>query len=105
MLAPGCYRNEIRTVEISVGFLGGEECFKAIQTSVNKELLPNSKDSRIRNFEADYSKHLVKITFDARHMGIKNIEHAIAGAGFSTYDEDGKVSVVARGTPPEGCAQ
>lgn len=105
LFASGCYRNEVRTIEISVGHLGGETCFKAIQDSIIKELIPrsNPNDTRLQTVTPDYETHKVVVTFKAREMAVKNIERAIAKAGFTTYNPDGSVSIPAVGSPPQGC--
>lgn len=105
LLLTSCYRNEIRTVSIPVGNLAGQPCFDAIQSSINRELKPNAADGRIKSIKADFDNDAVLVTFNARHMAIKNIEHAIAKAGFSTYDQQGKVSIAAQANAPEGCGK
>jgi len=105
LFAGACYRNEIRTIEIPVGHLGGETCFQAINKSITKELIPrnNPNDPRLRSVTADYDAHKIIVQFNARDMATKNIERAIAKAGFTTYNADGSVSIPAVGSPPPGC--
>lgn len=99
---PGCYRPQVRTVSISVGKLAGPECFDAIKKSIVSELRP-SANNRIQAIEADFDNHAVVVRFKAQHMAIKNIEHAVAKAGFSTFGPDGKLSTPAQADPPAGC--
>jgi|GEM_PF-1541383 len=106
-LATACYRSETRTIEVPVGHLGGEACFEAIQKALIAELIPrsNPNDTRIKSIKADYGNHAVIVEFKAKDMAVKNIERAIAKAGFTTYNPDGSVSIPAVGQPPQGCAK
>jgi len=105
MFSSACYRNEVRIEKIPVGHLGGETCFQAINASIIRELIPrsNPNDTRLKKVTPDYENHIVVVEFRAREMALKNIERAIAKAGFTTYNTDGSVSVPAVGSPPQGC--
>lgn len=100
-LLPGCYRAEIRTIEIKVQGVQSEDCFAAIEKSIKGTLLAPKEvvgpTSRIRSIDWDEKNEVVKVTFNGMAMAIKNVEYAIAEAGFPAND------VAARGAPPEGC--
>jgi len=105
LFSSGCYRDDIRTIEISVGHLGGQKCFDAISKAIKDELVPRNSttDNRLKKVTADYNAHKIVVQFKARDLAIKNIERAIAKAGFTTYNPDGSISIPAVGSPPPGC--
>ena len=83
-LSKGCYRNDIRTVDIKVPQLAGEPCAKVILRSL-------SKKRGVKQLSFDYTNRLAIIEFDSKSLSIKNLEHKIADLGFDVqaqYKED-----------------
>ena len=93
-LAAGCYRNDTRTLVVKVEGMNGEVCFEAIRKNLQR-LNPDNK--RVHEITPDYTAQTVTVVFSGRDMAIKNVEYAIAEAGFKANDLE------PRGEPPANC--
>lgn len=79
-LGSGCYRQEKRTLEVSVPQMKTPECGKIILDALMGPI------EGIETANPDYEKHIVTVTYNSTKVGIKNIEFVIAGVGFDAND-------------------
>lgn len=97
----GCFRPDVRTVEINVEGVNSADCFEVIEKKIKATLMaPNEAigpNTRIKSVEWKQAANQILVTFSGRAMAIKNVEYAIADAGFKAND------VEPREDPPEGC--
>ncbi|MFH0907845.1 MAG: heavy-metal-associated domain-containing protein [bacterium] len=75
LLVSGCFRQDIKTIVVSVPGLKSPECSKIIQDAMVKV-------EGILEVTPDVTAHTVTVRFDSTRMAIKNIEFVIATAGF-----------------------
>lgn len=81
--AAGCFRQDIRTLEIKVPGMKTTDCAKIIQDSLNRV-------EGIISVEPDVQKRILIVTYNSTKVAIKNIEYVIVGLGFDANDEPGK---------------
>jgi hypothetical protein len=79
---PACRRYDHQTVAIAVPGLRGETCLDPIRTELRLLL----QDGSIVSLAPDYTGEILTITFDSMRIARKNLEHAIADAGFPAND-------------------
>ena len=75
----GCFRKDVRSIEVSVPQMKSEACYKYIQEVLNRT-------EGIRTNVPDLNRRVVVVEYDALRLAIKNIEFVIAGAGFDAND-------------------
>jgi copper chaperone CopZ len=93
-LTVGCYRQDVRAVVVKVPQMKSADCEKLVQES-----LRSTEGIKAVVIREDHRS--VEVTYEALKLGIKNIEHSIAAAGFDANDTPGLVE--ARAKLPEGC--
>lgn len=84
----GCRRADIRVASIYVPGLGGAECAEPVLTALVRGGV------RPGDIQVSLETRTVVIRYDSMGLALKNLEHAIAAAGFE-----------ANGVPPDGAAQ
>ncbi len=92
--ATGCFRQDIRTLEVKVPQMKSPECSKVIQDAL-------SRIEGIRSAQPDVAQRVIVVTYDSKKLAIRNIEFLIAGVGFDANEEPGKPD--AKVKLPEGC--
>lgn len=92
--ASGCFRQDIRTLEIRVPGMKTTECAKIIQDGLNRV-------DGIISVEPDIQKRMITVKYNSTKVAIKNIEYVIVGLGFDANDEAGKPE--AKSTLPADC--
>ncbi|MBP7275984.1 MAG: heavy-metal-associated domain-containing protein [Kiritimatiellae bacterium] len=77
-----CFRADIQRHEIHVPDLATV----ADATLIRAALLTTTDTSAVHRVEVDLADHRVTITYDSRRTARRNLEHAIADAGFHAND-------------------
>jgi copper chaperone CopZ len=90
----GCYRNDIRTIQVDVPQLKNAECIKIIQDAL-------AQVEGIQTAQASLENHTFSITYDSRKLAIKNIEYVITHVGFDANGNPAEKS--AREKLPAAC--
>lgn len=90
----GCFRQDIRTLEVRVPAMSSPECFKIIQSALNRV-------EGIISIEPDIPNRKLTVTYNSTKVAIKNIEYVIVGLGFDANDNPGKAD--ARQNLPADC--
>jgi copper chaperone CopZ len=93
ILADGCYRKDVRVVTIAVPQMKSEDCARRIQEAL-------AKTEGIQKVEPNLSAKTVDVRYEALRLGIRNIEHVIADAGFGANDTPAAPAAKAK-LPPE----
>jgi len=75
-----CYRPDEITVEVSIPQLAGQADADLIERALKEKNGTNME--MVKTVVFDFDKRLVKVTYNAKLTALKNIQHAIAGAGF-----------------------
>lgn len=73
----GCRQSRPREVVVQVPGLNGAPCAERI-----REALAQTDGVNLATVQFDYERQQVTVGFDSMNVATKNIEHAIAGAGF-----------------------
>ena len=94
LLACGCFRQDVRTLVVSVPQMKSADCSKIIQGAL-------SRIEGIVTAVPDLEKRTMVITYNSTKLSIKNVEFLIAGVGFDANDEQGKPE--AKAALPAGC--
>jgi copper chaperone CopZ len=94
ILVSGCFRQDVRTLEVRVPNMNSPECFKIIQSALNRV-------EGIVSIEPDIPHHKVTVTYNSTKVAVKNIEYVIVGLGFDANDNPGKPE--ARQSLPADC--
>ena len=96
LLAGGCFRPDIVTTRVDLPQLRSAEC----ADRAGRALAQFERDALIEvTFDAGARQAV--ITYDRRRLALKNIEHALARAGFDANQET--ATDEARTTLPAGC--
>lgn len=93
-LSPGCFRQDRRTIVISVPQMRSPACYAIIQEAMKNV-------DGIELVRPDYDRRQLEVTYNALKLAIKNIEYVIAGAGFQANDIEPQPE--ARARLPEEC--
>lgn len=88
------FREDVRTITVSVPQMGSLDCSQRIQDAL-------SKAEGVRSTKPDIANRKIDITYDAIKLGIMNIEFVIAGAGFDANDTPAAAD--ARNGLPDAC--
>lgn len=86
MLVPalaGCFRQDVRTIVVSVPQINSADCAKVIQDALGRI-------EGIVAVQPDLAAKTMAVTYDGRKLAIKNIEFLIAGVGFDANDAKAK---------------
>ncbi len=86
LVSTGCFRKDVRTIEVSVPQMKSVDCSKLIQEAL-------AKTDGIKSAVPDLDKKIISIEYEALKLGIKNIEFVIAGAGFDANDIEAPADV------------
>jgi copper chaperone CopZ len=78
LLVAGCRTKDVRTVVISAPGMRCEECAKRVALALSAV---EGVDTRTLDF--DVEKGTVAVTYDSMVTAIKNLEFAVAGAGYA----------------------
>ena len=97
-----CRRNDFRVHKIRVPGLKNEKCVEIIQTALVRYTQQPSMDGSIKldRISFDQSAQAVTIEYDSMKVALKNLEHAIAAAGFVANDIPADSNAMTR-LPPE----
>ena len=93
----GCFvrpRNDIHTHVFSVPKAGSQDCVKVIL-----DILGSA--AGVQHVEPDPANATLTVTFDTRVTALKNIEYALAEAGFDVDASVGRAA--AKAALPENC--
>ncbi len=93
-LPAGCFRQDVRTLEIRIPNMASQDCFKIIQSALNRV-------EGIVSVEPDIPNRKLTVTYNSTKVGVKNIEYVITGLGFEANDNPGKTD--ARERLPADC--
>ncbi len=93
-LISGCFRPEFRTITVSVPQMKSEACADRIVAACKRM-------DGVSNVVADLNKKTVDVTYKTLNIGIKNVDFAIAEAGFDA--DDVKATEEARKALPADC--
>ncbi len=91
--ACGCFRQDVRSLVVSVPQLRSSDCAKVIQDAL-------VRIEGIVSAQPDLDNKTMTVTYDGRKLAIKNIEFLIAGVGFDANDVRAKPDARAA-LPPE----
>lgn len=91
----GCRKEDIRTVTVSVPELRNTACAKIIGDSLSKQM--GVKPEKLK---FDLTSRTVDVTYDSIFIARKNIEFAIADAGFKANEVPANTNAAAA-LPPE----
>lgn len=94
LLCSACFRQDKRTITVSVPQLASTDCLSIIQTSAKQV-------EGIEQVTGNLEAKTVDVTYNAMKLGIRNIEFIIAKAGFDANDTP--ATPQARAALPEGC--
>lgn len=94
LIVAGCRVRDIRTVEIAVPQLRGEECAQILHRA-----LAGLGGVDPQSLHFDHGK--VMVTYDSMKLALKNIEYAIAAQGFQANEVP--ADPAARNALPERC--
>lgn len=97
ILACSCYRNTIQEVVVDVPEMSGQACFDAINQKLAGLKISPKDTSRLRSVTPDLMNRKIRVVYDSMNLSSKNIEYAIAEAGFTAN------GVQPYGKRPEGC--
>lgn len=75
----GCRKHDIRTVVVEVPGMRAPACAKIIQEAFMTQ-------PGIRSVQPDFQQRTLTITYDSMIIALKNMEFAIAAAGFDAND-------------------
>jgi len=89
-----CFRQDIRTLDVQVPQLRSEACAGFVRDAFHRV-------DGVEAVELMVSEHIVRVRYDARKMGIKNIEYLLTAAGFEANGQAPDPD--ARAKLPEGC--
>lgn len=79
MMTAACFRQEIQTFDISVPQMKTMECARLIQEALLRV-------DGIKAAQPDLQKQVIAVTYDSEKLSRKNVEFAIADAGFTAND-------------------
>jgi len=80
VLISSCYRPDEITVEVSTPQLAGQADADLIERALTEKNGTNME--MVKTVAFDFDARLVRVTYNAKLTALKNIQHAIAGAGF-----------------------
>lgn len=80
VLISSCYRPDEITVDVSLPQLAGQADADVIERALTEKNGTNME--MVKTVSFDFDKRLVRVTYNAKLTALKNIQHAIAGAGF-----------------------
>ena len=83
VFAASCRTEDIRTVEIFIPDMKDEASVRKVMEVLNQ--VHGVKHSLL---SVNPERNSVSVTYNSMKLAIKNIEYAIAGAGFSTYTKN-----------------
>lgn len=89
VVAAGCRRQDVRDYVIDVPGLKNAACVEVVRTALQK-----TAGVKNETVVFDLKRRRVRLEYESLQLSVKNIEHAIAKAGFE-----------ANGVPPEPKAQ
>lgn len=90
----GCFRKDVRTIELEIPKLTSRECSKYVLNAL-------ATIEGVTGAEPNLDSQTLSITYNARLTAFKNIEYAIASAGFDVNDTEGRAEGKAK--LPETC--
>ncbi len=93
LLGGACYRQDILTVEIHVPQMRETECSRIIIRALREV-------DGIQSVRPDTENRVLTVTYNARKLALKNIEHTLAEQGFTANDEEARSDARMR-LPPE----
>lgn len=96
LLAVSCRREDIRTVTIQVPGMKAPRCVERVVDAVARQ-----QGVQRDTINLDLAARTVVVTYDSMQLAVKNIEHAIADAGFQANEIPANES--AREALPEEC--
>ncbi|MDD4872096.1 MAG: heavy metal-associated domain-containing protein [Kiritimatiellae bacterium] len=95
VVCTSCRQSDIRTVEIKVPEMKNKTCAQIVANAVGRQagVQPDKID-------VDFAKRIVIVRYDSLVIARKNIEFAIAEAGFQANEVPAKAEAV-KALPPE----
>lgn len=97
LLVVSCRRHDLRTVRIDVPEMHNEACAELV-----KKALSRVENVKYAKTEVDLEKRRVIVTYESLKLSLKNVEFAIAKAGFDANDIPADPKAL-KALPPE-CA-
>jgi len=80
-IAAGCRTKDVRDGVISVPGMKNQACAQIITEAIARQ-----QGVLRETMEVDYAKREVKFRYDSMQLAMKNIEHAVAEAGFQANE-------------------
>ena len=96
VLAAGCRKQDIRLARITVPQMSGQGCVERVVGIARR--IPGVQADRI---SVDRERRELTVPYDSLKLSLKNIEYALAEAGFQANDIP--ADEAARATLPETC--
>ena len=102
MAASSCRQHDYQTRIFYLPGLKNEECAKLVSNVLSQQMqLPSMNDSmKPETIKFDFEKRTMTVEYDSMKTELKNIEHAIARAGFAVNEIPVDTNAVAK-LPPE----
>ena len=108
--APGCRQQDIRTVTVQVPAMKNEACAERVSEAVASELVSGAGEHANRQIVRslvlsgaivpDLANRTVIVRYDSLRLSLKNVEFAIADAGFEANNTPASAQAAAQ-LPPE----
>jgi len=96
----GCRRHDYRTITIDVPGMKNQKCVEIVTQAIVNELMRCMAFEPDKKIEVDMTRRTVTVTYDSLKLSVKNIEFAIAKAGFTANDVPADPSAYEK-LPPE----
>jgi len=90
-----CRQSDVRTAEISVPEMKNNACAQLVVNAIGKQV-----GVRTNNIEVDLGRRMIVFKYDSLVLARKNLEFAIAEAGFRANDVPANLEA-AKALPPE----
>lgn len=94
VLIVSCRRHDFRTARITVPEMKNKACAEIVHKAVYKELARSKAMPRDTKIEIDLTRRTVTVVYESLNIALKNIEFAIAEAGFKANEVPAKPEAV-----------
>ncbi len=120
-LLAGCRLQDVRTATVRAAGVGCEHCAGVVHQALweltddppaplqrrDGRLRSESETGALRSIEFDVEAGTIEVTYDSMRLALKNLEFAVAGAGFDVHAEPFALSAdeTARKALPTDCRE
>lgn len=81
-----CRRHDYRIITIDVPGMKNRQCVEIVTQAIVNELMRCMAFEPDKKIQVDMTRRTVTVTYDSLKLSVKNIEFAIAKAGFAAND-------------------